>query len=89
MKKIWRATAILLLLAMLLPLVACSGGEIMDIPTFEDEDEGDTPVVTKKKVYNIVPYSLEDIVDDIRILGERSHFEEGGLTADWPWDLTG
>lgn len=83
MKKIWRVSAILLILAMVLPLFACGGGHV-ELPTEEEETAETTPVTTKKKKFDLVEYRLEDIQDDIRILGERSHFVDGALTADWP-----
>ena len=87
MKTIWRLASALLVLAMVLSAASCGGGNGLEVPTFEvaTEETAEKPTTTTKRVYQMVDYSMADLADNIRILGERSHLTpEGYLTADWP-----
>lgn len=82
MNKMGRFTACLLAVVMLFSLVACAGEK----PTAETEIVSETaaPSVPARKKYQLADFPLSDIQEDIRVLGERSHFADGALTADWP-----
>ena len=85
MRKAGRFTAFLLVLTMILPFAACSGGTVTPATepetTAPAEETAPAPINVK---YDLVEYRINDIASDIRVLGERSRFEEDGLTADWP-----
>ncbi|MBP5288561.1 MAG: hypothetical protein J6Z79_01630 [Clostridia bacterium] len=87
MKRFWRVTALLLTLAMILPLIACSsqGGDI-EVPTSEETTTEEQPEVTKakKKKFELVEHTMGEIAGDILILGERTYIEDGALTVNWP-----
>ena len=86
MKTFWRLTALILVLAMVLPTVACGGGESgLEVSTYETPVKKTTekPTTTTKKIYNMVDHTMGELEGNIRVLGERTHIKDGVLLADW------
>ncbi len=78
--------AALLVLSMLLPLASCQKAPLTPPPEeVEEEKEGEketTPGVEESDM-PLTEYSIEEVKDSLKLLGERTGFSDEELLAEW------
>lgn len=81
--------ASLLVIALLVPMVACSGGDLEETATFETltETQTETQEAVNQEEVSAMPleqHEIADLKDYIKILGDRTGFSsEGELMTEW------